>query len=162
VANPEIPNFPALLMEPLISVPEPSRAGFLAQLERSAADRYREWAAESAELAAGLIECADREDEIADRAEKLAPVLPEHREIVAEALAKARALYAGAFEGHSLEDKIIIQAHAERQGSLAWVAFAAQTADEAMKSEFLALADLEVASADHIDTALGVKSTGEI
>jgi rubrerythrin len=162
VANPEIPNFPVLLMEPLVSVPEPSRVGFLAQLERSAADRYREWAEESEELREGLLECANRESEIADRAEKLAPVLPEHREIVARALEKARALYAGAFVGHSLEDRIIIQAHAERQGSKAWLGFAAQAADETVRKEFLALADLEVESADHIDEALGVESTGDL
>jgi hypothetical protein len=135
VANPEIPNFPVLLMEPLVSVPEPSRVGFLAQLERSAADRYREWAEESEELREGLLECANRESEIADRAEKLA---------------------------HSLEDRIIIQAHAERQGSKAWLGFAAQAADETVRKEFLALADLEVESADHIDEALGVESTGDL
>jgi len=157
----EIPNFPMLLMEPLISVPEESRVGFLARLERSAADRYREWASESDELAEGLFACADREDEIADRAEKLMPVRPEHEAIVTEALAKARTLYAGAFEGHPLHDKIVIQAHAERQGSLAWIGFASQTDDEAMKQEFLTLAGLEVASAEHIDDALGVKTSGE-
>jgi rubrerythrin len=162
MAKLEIPNFPALLMEPLISVPEPSRVGFIAQLERSAADRYREWAGESEELAEGLIACADREDEIANRAEKLMPVLPEHEEIVAEALAKARVLYASAFEGHSLEDRITLQAHAERQGSLAWLGFASQATDESVKKVFLALADMEVASAEYIDGALGIQSTSEI
>ena len=67
----EIPNFPMLLMEPLTSVPEESRVGFIARLERSAADRYREWAAESPEQAGWLNECADREDRIADSAEKM-------------------------------------------------------------------------------------------
>jgi hypothetical protein len=164
VAEIQIPNFPVLLMEPLIAVPEASRVGFLAQLERSAADRYREWAAEadSPELAKGLIACADREDEIADRAEQLLPVRPEDREIVAQALTRARALYAGAFEGHPLRDKIIIQAHAERQGSKAWLGFAAQTEDPATRRAFLALADLEVDSADYIDGALGVESTGDL
>lgn len=164
MAELEIPNFPVLLMEPLISVPEGSRVGFLAQLERSAADRYREWAAEadSPELAEGLTACADREDEIADRAEKLVPIRTEDSEIVAQALAKARELYAGAFEGHPLRDKIIIQAHAERQGSKAWLGFAAQTEDEATRRAFLALADLEVDSAAYIDQALGVQSTGDI
>ncbi|MBW2230212.1 MAG: hypothetical protein JRG92_05750 [Deltaproteobacteria bacterium] len=160
MADLEIPNFPMLLMEPLVSVPEESRVGFIARLERSAADRYREWAEESEELAAGLIECADREDEIADRAEKLSPVRAEHEEIVGRALAEARRLYAGAFVGHSLRDRITLQAHAERQGSLAWLGFASQTTDESAKQEFLALAGLEVASADHIDEALGVDSTG--
>jgi hypothetical protein len=157
----EIPNFPMLLMEPLISVPEESRVGFIARLERSAADRYREWAAESSELAAWLVECADREDEIANRAEKLAPVRPEHEEIVVEALAKARVLYASAFEGHPLRDRITLQAHAERQGSLAWLGFASQTEDAAVKQEFLTLAGLEVASADQVDAELGIDSTGE-
>jgi hypothetical protein len=157
----EIPNFPMLLMEPLISVPEPSRVGFIARLERSAADRYRVWADESEELRDGLIECADREDEIANRAEKLMPVLPEHEEIVNTALEKARALYASAFEGYTLHERMILQANAERQGSLAWLGFAGQSDDEDTKKAFLALADLEVASAEHIDKTLGVTTTGK-
>ena len=161
MADLEIPNFPALLMEPLLAVPEPSRVGFIARLERSAADRYREWAKESDELAEGLIACADREDEIANRAEKLMPVRPEDEEIVQDALGRARKLYASAFDGHSLRDRIILQAHAERQGSLAWIGFASQTDDEGTKKEFQTLAGLEVASADYIDGALGVKSTSE-
>lgn len=155
----EIPNFPMLLMEPLLSVPEPSRVGFIARLERSAADRYRVWAEEDADLRDGLIACADREDEIADRAEKLMPVRPEDEEVVQAALERARTLYAGAFEGHPLRDRIILQAHAERQGSMAWIGFSGQHEDDAVKKEFLALADLEVASADHIDGALGVVTT---
>jgi len=162
VADLEIPNFPRLLMEPLISVPEESRVGFLARLERSAADRYREWAVESKDRAEWLNQCADREDEIADRAEKMFPVLPEHEEIVGRALSVARKLYASAFEGHKLEDRIFIQAHAERQGSMAWVGFAAQHDDESTKKAFLELADLEVASAAQVDAALGRTSTGEV
>ena len=54
MADLEIPNFPALLMEPLLAVPERSRVGFIARLERSAADRYRVWAAEDASLAKGI------------------------------------------------------------------------------------------------------------
>ncbi len=161
MADLEIPDFPTLLMEPLISVPEESRVGFLARLERAAAERYREWATESTDRAEWLIQCADREDEIADRAEKMFPVLPEHEEIVSAALSVARRLYAGAFEGHPLEDQIFIQAHAERQGSMAWLGFAAQHSDESIKRRFLELADLEVASAEQVDAALGRSSTGE-
>ena len=40
MAELEVPNFPMLLMEPLLAVPEESRVGFIARLERSAADRY--------------------------------------------------------------------------------------------------------------------------
>jgi len=156
----EIPNFPMLLMEPLISVPEESRVGFIARLERSAAERYREWAAESAEHAGWLLQCADREDEIADRAERLFPVRPEHEHVVRDALARARKLYAGAFAGHSLEDRIFLQAHAERQGSMAWIGFAAQHEDESIREEFHALAALEIASADQVDGALHRSSAG--
>lgn len=155
----EIPNFPMLLMQPLISVPEGSRVGFLSQLERTAAKRYREWAEEDPDRRDWLIACADREDQIADRAARLVPVKPGDEAIVAEALAKASALYAGAFEGHCLRDRIILQAHAERQGSLAWVGFASQTDDEAVKAEFLVLAGLELASADQIDSELGVRTS---
>jgi len=159
MARLQIPNFPMLLMEPLISVPEESRVGFIARLERSAANRYREWAAESPEQAEWLNQCADREDLIADRAEKMFPVLPEHEDIVGEALGVARKLYAAAFEGHALEDRIFIQAHAERQGSLAWVGFASQHDREPIKQQFLELAGLEVASAEQVDSELGRDSS---
>jgi hypothetical protein len=159
MAELEIPNFPLLLMEPLIAVPEASRVGFIAQLERSAADRYREWAEEFEDQRDILIQCADREDEIANRAEKLIPVCPGDEAIVAEALGRAVKLYASAFEGHPVRDKMILQAHAERQGSLAWLGFAGQTEDAEIKKAFLALADLEVASADQVDKALGVLTT---
>jgi hypothetical protein len=161
MADLEIPNFPMLLMEPLISVPEASQVGFIARLERSAAARYREWATESDEGASWLNQCANREDEIAARAEKMFPVLPEHEEIVAQALSVARKLYAGAFEGHPLEDRIFLQAHAERQGSLAWLGFASQQSDETIKAQFLELAELELASADQVDSELGRNSVGE-
>jgi hypothetical protein len=156
----EIPNFPMLLMEPLLSVPEGSRVGFIAQLERTAANRYREWAKEDPRLADWLNQCADREDEIADRAERLIPVEPGDEAIVAEALANASRLYAAAFEGFTLRERITLQAHAERQGSLAWVGFGGQTDDEKVKAEFMVLAGLEVASADQIDSELDVR-TGE-
>lgn len=158
----EIPNFGRILAEPIRAVPEASRVGFIARLERAAAGRYREWAAQDATLREGLLACADREDEIASRAEKLMPVLPEHEEIAQAALDRARALYAAAFEGHGLRDCMILQAHAERQGSLAWHAFAAQAGDEATKRALRALAAIEIESADFIDAALGVRSTDRV
>jgi hypothetical protein len=159
MAELEIPNFPMLLMEPLLSVPEGSRVGFISQLERTAAQRYREWADEDPSLRDWLVQCADREDEIADRAAKLIPIESGDEQIVADALAKASALYASAFEGHSLRDRITLQAHAERQGSMAWIGFSGQTEDEAVKAEFMVLAGLEVASADQIDGELNVKTS---
>jgi hypothetical protein len=72
---------------------------------------------------------------------------------------RASALYASAFEGHSLRDRIILQAHAERQGPLAWIGFSSQHDDEAVEAEFMVLAGLEIASADQIDAELGVEAS---
>jgi hypothetical protein len=156
--NPTIPNFGSLLGPTLTLVPDASRPGVLALLERTAADRYRFWATQSEELAAGLLECAGREDQIADRVEQIFPIAPEDQTIVADALPKAREIYYGAFEGHSLEDQLIMQAHAERQGSKAWAGLAAQATDDAIVKELLACAELEVESASHLDEALGTIS----
>ncbi len=158
----EIPNFGRILGEPLRAVPEVSRVGFIAWLERAAAARYREWAARDETHREGLLACAKREDEIANRAEKLMPVRPEHEVIARAALERARALYAAAFEGHDLRDCMILQAHAERQGALAWHAFAAVARDEATKHALLALAAIEIESADFVDAALGVRSTDRV
>lgn len=158
----EIPNFGKILAEPIGAVPEASRVGFIARLERAAAARYREWAAQDETHRAWLLACADREDEIANRAEKLMPVRPEHEDVAESALARARTLYAAAFEGHTLRDCMILQAHAERQGSLAWHAFAARAGDEPTKRALLALADLEIQSAEAVDAALGVQSTDRV
>lgn len=162
MGNPKIPNFGELLRGPLTSVPDEARVGLIARLERMAAARYREWADESPELAKGLLACAAREEAIADRAEALMPLRPEHEPAVDAVIDDAREQYAGVFEGYALRDRIVIQAHAERQGSLAWLGFASQASDEATKSAFLALADLEIESADFVDGALGITSTSEV
>lgn len=162
MAGPTIPNFGELLREPLSSVPAEARVGLIARLERMAAARYREWADESPELADGLLACAAREEDIAARAEKLMPLRPEHEAAVEAIVERAGVLYAGVFEGYALRDRITIQAHAERQGSLAWKGFAAQATDAPTKRAFEALADLEIESADYVDGALGITSTSEV
>jgi len=157
----EIPKFAQILGEPLSAVPEASRPGFLARLERAAGARYREWAAQDEANRDGLLACAAREEEIAERVEKLMPVRPEDEDAARAAFERARTLYAAVFEGHALRDCMILQAHAEREGSLAWQAFAGQVADDAVRRELGALSALEIANADFIDGALGVRSTGK-
>jgi hypothetical protein len=160
--KPEIPNFAALLGELIVSIPDASRAGFVARLERTAAERYRGWAEQSEQYADGLRACANREDEIADRVEKLFQVQTEDRDLVAEVLPRARALYYETFDAHSLEDQWIIQAHAERQGSKVWEGYAAQAEDESARKELVAIAQLEVESAVYIDEILNITSTGDV
>ena len=77
-----IPSFGELLSPQLSRIPDPARPGCLARLERSAAERYRGWAAELPEHREGLLKCADREDEIADRIEAILPVPSEFEDLV--------------------------------------------------------------------------------
>ncbi len=75
-----IPNFGELLAPHLSQVPAEALPYMLSQLERTAAARYREWAKEVPQYQAGLLECADREDEIAERVETMFPPNDEHRQ----------------------------------------------------------------------------------
>ena len=159
MTKPEIPEFGALLGPILADVPAAALPGFLARLERTAADRYRAWAEQSPQLAEGLLACAAREDEIAARVEKLFPLEAAHQDLVDAALPKARDIYYAAFDGYTLEEQLVLQAHAERQGSLAWLGLAEGVADEGVREALGAIASLELESADHIDATLGSRST---
>ena len=63
----DIPNFGELLAEHLGAVPAEAYPYLLSQLERTAAERYRQWADQVPEHREGLMRCAASEDEIADR-----------------------------------------------------------------------------------------------
>ena len=69
-----IPNFGELLAPYIGSVPEEAVPAFLARLERTAADRYRMWAEAVPEHREDLLACARREDDIADRVERIYPL----------------------------------------------------------------------------------------
>ncbi len=63
MADLTIPNFGELLAPQIGSVPEDAVPAFLARLERSAAQRYREWAASLPEHAAGLLQELDPDEQ---------------------------------------------------------------------------------------------------
>jgi hypothetical protein len=65
------PNLAVLLAPVIARVPASAQHRFLGLLERGAAERYRQWAASSPEHRAGLLECAAREEETAERVETL-------------------------------------------------------------------------------------------
>ena len=152
MANIEIPNFGELLAEHLSSVPQEAYPYLLSQLERTAAERYRGWAAEITTLEAELTECAAREDEIADRVEALFPPSDEHRALVLSIIPAAKATYYAAFEPYTAIEQMTIQANAERQGANAWQNLKAlypQYGDELDQ-----LSQIELSSADYLDSAL--------
>lgn len=152
MADLEIPRFGELLAEHLGGVPQEAYPYLLSQLERTAAARYREWAAQVPGYGAGLLECAAREDEIADRAEALFPPSAEHRELVASIIPKAKETYYSAFEPYSPIEQMTIQADAERQGANAWQNLKAAYSD--LADELDALSAIEIATADYLDRVL--------
>ena len=148
----EIPNFGELLAEHLSSVPQAAYPYLLSQLERTAAARYRGWAEEVPEHRDGILACAAREDDIADRVEALFPPSEEHRALVADIIPKAKATYYSAFEPYTPVEQMTIQANAERQGANAWQNLKQAFPDHA--AELDELSAIEESSADYLDELL--------
>lgn len=148
----EIPNFGELLAEHLGAVPAQAYPYLLSQLERTAAARYRGWAEDVPEHKDGLMTCAAREDEIADRVEALFPPTDEHRALVDGIIPHAKATYYGAFEPYSPVEQMTIQANAERQGANAWQNLKAAHPDQGEALD--ALSAIELESADYLDALL--------
>lgn len=154
MADAAIPNFGELLGPYIAAVPEASRPGFLARLERGAAQRYRDWAAAAPGIAEGLLACAAREDAIADRAEKVLPPDPAHTRALDDAAPGARDTYYAVFAELPIREQLRIQAGAERQGAAAWRGIAATHSDESVRSELEASALLEEESAAWLEKLL--------
>jgi hypothetical protein len=147
-----VPNFGEVLAEYLSDVEADALPFLLAQLERTAAARYRQWADEVPEHREGLLACAVREDEIADRAEALFPPTDDHRAQVFGMIGPAKAAYYAVFDGYTPLEQMTIQASAERQGAGAW-----QSLKDVHPAEAEALDELsgiEAESADYLDNLL--------
>ena len=149
------PDFAALLGPFIGSVPDAGRPGFLALLERGAAARYREWAAVAPDDAEGLIACAAREEQIAERVERLFPVDAELEYALKQALPGAREAYYEVFTGLPLRDQLALQASAERQGAAAWRGMASGHPDAATREALESCAQLEEANATYLETRVG-------
>ncbi len=148
-----IPNFGELLAEHLEAIPAEALPYMLSQLERTAAERYRGWADAVPDHREGLLACAAREDEIADRVEAMFPPSEANRELVQAAIPAARATYYEVFDGHSPLEQMTIQANAERQGANAWQGLKEGYPDKAESLD--ALSAIELQSADYLDSILG-------
>jgi hypothetical protein len=151
---PAVPQFGALLRSHITSVPDAARPAFLAGLERSAAARYREWAATAPEHSAVLLECAAREDEIADLVAGLFPVDAETQHAVDDALPAAVRVYYDVFAPYDVLDQLYLQSEAELQGAQAWVGIAAATDDADTRAVLARCTALEQQSADAVKELL--------
>jgi hypothetical protein len=148
----EIPNFGELLAPILSQIPTETVPAALAQLERTAAERYREWASDVSEESEGLLDCAAREDEIADRVDAIFPIEDESRELIDSLMPSARKTYIDVFSGLTSIEQMTIQANAERQGAAAWRGMISVSPH--LKVELEALSAIEEISADFLDALL--------
>jgi hypothetical protein len=155
-----LPDFASLLAPYISAVPEAAIPAFLARLERTAAKRYRVWANAVPEHADGLLACAAREDNIADRVEQIYSVSdPEQVAAMDSAIDPAREAYYAVFSKLSPVEQMTIQANAERQGAAAWRAIIDQESDKAIQVTLEQCAQIEEASADYLDALLAELAT---
>lgn len=149
-----IPRFGELLGPYIARVAPETMPRFLALLERGAAERYRLWAENLLEHREGLLRCATREDEIADRIEGAFALDESLRPQLEAPLAEAMAVYYDVFAPLSLRDQLRIQANAERQGAQAWRNIASRHPDRAVIDQLNECSRLEEESADYLDDLL--------
>lgn len=146
-----IPRFGELLGPYIARVAPETMPRFLALLERGAAERYRTWAERLAEHRDGLLSCAAREDEIADRIEGAFALDDSLRPQLEAPLAEAVTVYYDVFAPLSVRDQLRVQANAERQGAQAWRNIAARHLDPAVIGQLNECSRLEEESADYLD-----------
>ena len=154
---PELPNTAEVFARVLQRVPRERQPLLIALAERMAAERYRGWAREVADLhrRSGLLACADREEEIARRVEALYPgagavqhdLLAENPDLVEV----NRSLFAG----RPLDQQFVLQAGGERLGAATWRAFARDQQSPALREAFLGCALLEEESAAFLESLSG-------
>jgi len=148
----ELPNFAEVLGPHLNGVSPAAYPYLLSQLERTAAARYRGWASEVREHRDGLLACAAREDEIADRVEAMFPPTEQQREEVQALLPAAKDAYYAVFQGYSAWEQMTIQADAERQGANAWQNLKQAYAERS--DELDRLSAIEIESATYLEHLL--------
>lgn len=150
MTNVQVPNFGELLAPYIDAVPESAVPNFLALLERGAAQRYRTWAEQLPEFAAGLTQCADSEDKIADIVESLFPIDATLAEDIKQPLPAARNTYYQVFERLSLADQLAVQADAELQGANAWQAMLSDELPAQVRDGLQQCIELERASSAYL------------
>lgn len=150
--RPDVPQFGALLRAHIQSIPSEAQPAFLAGLERSAAQRYRDWADVLPAWADVLTDCARREDEIADIIAARFPASSEHQAMIDATLPAAIALYYDVFDPFDPTDQVYLQSEAEIQGSQAWVRLAEGGIDDPVT-----LADLRRCTALELESSHAVK-----
>ena len=151
----ELPDVAQVLAPILERVSPEQRPLLIAIAERMAAQRYRDWAEDPANLERreGLLACAQREEEIAATVEAL---YPDSEATQRDLLAKnpdAQDTFTSLFQGRSLAEQFEIQAAGERLGAATWRSLA-RDAEGPFREAFEACASLEEESAQFLELSV--------
>jgi len=154
--NNDIPNVAEILAGLLRTIEPLHQPLLLAKLEKMAAVRYRRWADEHADpiVKAGLLACADREDEIAKRVESLEPDAIAIQDQLMSANPDLVDLNRTLFEGRPFKVQFAMQAEGERAGAAAWNAYGSAAPNESAQELLRSCSALEQANADFLQTLL--------
>ena len=157
-----LPDIVAILRQALQPIDPAHQPVLLAALERAAGKRYRIWADAhpDADAKAGLLACAEREEEIARRIESLVPDAAAMQEKLLAAHPELLTLGRALFDGRSRNEQFTLQAQGERAGAAAWRTFAAAAADATAREVMQSCSPLEEANAEFLQ-ALVAESTLE-
>jgi rubrerythrin len=150
----QLPDLAQALGPLLQRVPADHQPLFIAYAERSAAERYRSWAAASTspERKSALLACADREEEIASRVESLYPNAHNIQKELLASIPEFAATGQAFFAPYSLDDQFAIQAQGERIGAATWRSLAKRASAAQTRDVFLACAILEEQSAEYLES----------
>jgi hypothetical protein len=151
-----LPNVAALLGRVLARVPDAQRPLLIALAERLAAERYRGWAidAGSPERRTSLLDCADREEEIARRVESLFSDATAQQLAIREANPDLGEINRSVFAGRPQADQFAIQAQGERAGAALWRSLAETATSPSARDAYLQCARLEEESAAVLEAIL--------
>lgn len=147
-------NIGEVLAPILARVPRERQPLLIAAAERLAAQRYRGWATQVADAGrkAGLLACADREEEIARRVEGLYPSASAIQQEILAANPDLLDVDRTLFGGLPLDRQFALQADGERLGAATWRSFAKHAESPATRETLLACALLEEESATFLES----------
>jgi len=158
----EIPDFDEMLGGLVGSVDAEKGPLLIAMLERVAAGRYRQWAADPDCRAkrSELLACAGREEQIADQIEGLYPNAQLLQKEIMEELPQLAAVEEDLFGGRSIRHQFAILAAGERSGAGVWKRLADAAKSERERKAMLGCVSLEEANAAALDALLRESGRG--
>jgi hypothetical protein len=152
----ELPDVAEILGPVLARVPIEEQPLLMAIAERMAAERYRDWSQEisDSDRERQLLECAEREEEIAQRVESLHPDAKGVQEAIVAQNPNLVEINRSLFAGRPLPDQFTIQSRGERVGAATWRSFAVKESRSEVRDVLLICAGLEEENARVLESFL--------